>query len=222
MATSLALRRHRRMRHLLAAFTTAFALILGSFVAASPPAEATPPGIPSASTARSQLNSLTVRSELSMSGYSRSQFPHWIGISGNCNAREMVLRRDGTNVSVNNSCYPTSGSWYSVYDGVTVSSPSSVDIDHVIPLAEAWRSGARNWTTSQRRSFANDLSGPQLIAVTASSNRSKGDRDPASWKPPRASYHCTYARMWVGAKHRWNLSLQSSERSALNSMLNTC
>ncbi|MGH8882094.1 MAG: hypothetical protein ACRD0P_32905, partial [Stackebrandtia sp.] len=64
------------------------------------PAAATPPNIPSKATAQSELNALAVASEGSMTGYSRDKFPHWITISGTCNTRETVLKRDGTNVSV--------------------------------------------------------------------------------------------------------------------------
>ena len=156
-----------------------------------------------------------------MTGYSRDLFPHWITISGTCNARETVLKRDGSGVAVGGDCNPTSGSWFSQYDGVTLASSSSVDIDHVVPLAEAWRSGANTWATSTRQSFANDLSHPQLIAVSASSNRSKGDQDPTTWKP-RASYQCTYSRMWIRAKYTWSLRVQSAEKSSLQGMLNGC
>lgn len=186
------------------------------------PVAALPPNIPSASAAQSQLNALTVRAEGSMTGYSRDLFPHWIAISGTCNTRETVLRRDGTNVTVGSNCYPTSGRWFSPYDGVTEFAASDIDIDHVVPLAEAWRSGASSWSTSRRQSFANSLNTPQLIAVTDNSNQAKSDRDPASWQPSRTSFRCTYARMWIGAKYTWGLSLQSSERSALQTMLNTC
>jgi hypothetical protein len=92
---------------------------------------------------------------------------------------------------VNSSCQPTSGSWFSPYDGATWLDPADVDIDHVVPLAEAWRSGANTWTTSRRQSFANDLTGPQLIAVTDNVNQSKGDQDPSTWQPPRSTYRCT-------------------------------
>ncbi|HEX9230882.1 MAG TPA: DUF1524 domain-containing protein, partial [Jatrophihabitantaceae bacterium] len=151
------------------------------------PASATPPNIPSKSTAQSELNTLVVASEGSMTGYSRDLFTHWIIISGTCDTRETVLKRDGTNVVVGSNCYPTSGSWRSPYDGATWTSPSDVDIDHVVPLAEAWRSGASSWTTSKRQAFANDLSDPQLIAVTDNVNQSKGDQDPSTWKPPLSS-----------------------------------
>ncbi|WP_253773528.1 HNH endonuclease family protein [Goodfellowiella coeruleoviolacea] len=185
-------------------------------------AQATPPNIPSTATAQSELNALTVASEGSMTGYSRDLFPHWITISGSCNTRETVLKRDGSGVTTDSSCYPTSGSWYSPYDGETWTSPSDVDIDHIVPLAEAWRSGASSWTTSKRQSFANDLTRPQLIAVTDNVNQSKGDQDPSTWKPSRTAYHCTYAKMWIHTKYYWDLTLQSAEKSALQTMLNTC
>ncbi|NEE39872.1 HNH endonuclease, partial [Streptomyces sp. SID7982] len=95
---------------------------------------------------------------------------------GACDTREVVLKRDGTNVQQNSSCQATSGSWYSPYDGATWSAASDVDIDHMVPLAEAWRSGASGWTNAQRQSFANDLTRPQLIAVTDNVNQSKGDK----------------------------------------------
>jgi hypothetical protein len=196
-------------------------LVLGGLTAAGP-AAATPPSIPSASTAQTWLNSMTVATQGSMSGYSRDKFPHWITISGSCNTRETVLKRDGTNVVTDSSCAATSGRWYSPYDGATWTAASDVDIDHVVPLAEAWRSGASSWTTSKRQSYANDLTHPQLIAVTDNVNQAKGDQDPSTWQPSRTAYWCTYARMWIAVKHAWALTLQSSEQSALQTMLNTC
>ncbi|WP_223701159.1 HNH endonuclease family protein [Sutcliffiella deserti] len=183
-------------------------------------ASAFPPGTPSKSTAQSQLNSLTVKSESSMSGYSRDKFSHWISQGNGCDTRQVVLKRDADYYSGN--CPVTSGKWYSYYDGVIVYSPSEIDVDHVVPLAEAWRSGASSWTAEKRKNFANDLQGPNLIAVTASVNRSKGDQDPSTWQPPRYSARCGYAKWWINTKYRWGLSLQSSEKSSLQTMLNSC
>ncbi|MDQ2582877.1 HNH endonuclease family protein [Saccharothrix yanglingensis] len=185
-------------------------------------AQATPPGIPSTGTALSELAALTVAAEGSSSGYSRDKFPHWTTVSGACNTREQVLKRDGTGVVTDSSCAATSGRWYSPYDGATWTAASDVDIDHVVPLAEAWRSGASSWTTAKRQSFANDLGGPQLIAVTDNVNQAKGDQDPARWKPPLSSYWCTYAKMWTRSKHKWGLTVDSAEKSALQSMLGGC
>ncbi|WP_267244317.1 HNH endonuclease family protein [Streptomyces sp. PR69] len=198
------------------------ALAAAAGLVTAPTAQAAPPAPVSASVARSYLSWLTVEAEGSSSGYSRDKFPHWITQYGYCNTREVVLERDGAYVEQAANCSAVSGSWYSPYDGATWYAASDVDIDHVIPLAEAWRSGANSWTTSERRAFANDLSNPQLIAVTDNVNQSKGDKDPAEWMPPRGSYHCYYARMWVDVKYEWDLSVDPAEKNALQSVLNGC
>ena len=194
-------------------------LALSAFLA---PAAATPTGIPSLATAQSQLAALTVAAEANASTYDRDLFPHWITISGTCNTRETVLKRDGTGVVTDSSCAATSGSWYSPYDGATWTAASDVDIDHMVPLAEAWRSGASAWTTSKRQSFANDLTRPQLWAVTDNVNQAKGDKDPSTWKPSRTAFWCTYAKSWITTKYYWGLTLQSSEKTALTTMLGYC
>src|SRR5262245_8374861 len=94
-------------------------------------AYATPPNIPSAATAGTRLAALTVAAESHASTYDRALFPHWITISGTCNTRETVLKRDGTNVVTNSACAATSGSWFSPYDGATWTAASDVDIDHM-------------------------------------------------------------------------------------------
>jgi hypothetical protein len=186
------------------------------------PAHATPPNIPSYSTAVSRLNALTVAAESHQSSYNRDLFPHWITITGSCNTREQVLKRDGTGVTVDSSCYPTSGSWRSPYDGATWTNPADVDIDHMVPLSEAWASGAWAWTTARRQTYANDLGGPELWAVTDNVNQAKGDQDPATWQPSVASFRCTYARAWIQVKWYYGLTVDSAEKSALNGMLGTC
>ncbi|WP_446038432.1 HNH endonuclease family protein [Streptomyces sp. SID1121] len=198
------------------------ALAAAATLLTAPTAQAALPTPVSAATARTYLTQLTVKAEGSSSGYSRDLFPHWITQSGACNTREVVLKRDGTNVVQDSSCAATSGRWFSVYDGATWSAAADVDIDHMVPLAEAWRSGASSWTTSQRQSFANDLTRPQLIAVTDNVNQAKGDQDPATWLPSVTSYRCTYVRAWVQVKYYWKLSVDSAEKSALQSILNGC
>ncbi|MEV6830535.1 HNH endonuclease family protein [Amycolatopsis sp. NPDC051102] len=185
-------------------------------------ADATPPGIPSATTAQSELATLTVKADGSQTGYSRDKFPHWIDQGNSCNTREVVLKRDGTNVVTDSSCAATSGKWFSPYDGATWTAASDVDIDHVVPLADAWRTGASSWTTAQRQAFANDLTDPQLIAVTDNVNQEKGDKSPDAWKPPLVSYWCTYAKMWVAVKYKFKLTINSAEKTALTDMLGRC
>ncbi|GAB2867585.1 HNH endonuclease family protein [Actinocorallia aurea] len=210
------------MKRVLTAVACAVAVSPLALLATSTPAAATPPGIPSLATAQSQLAGLTVAAEANASTYDRDLFPHWITISGTCNTRETVLKRDGSNVVTSSACAATSGSWYSPYDGATWTAASDVDIDHMVPLAEAWRSGASAWTTAKRQSFANDLTRPQLWAVTDNVNQAKGDQDPSTWKPSLTGFWCTYAKSWIATKSYWALTVQSSEKTALTTMLGYC
>ncbi|MCJ1365178.1 hypothetical protein MMC16_004298 [Acarospora aff. strigata] len=189
----------------------------------APVALPTPPNIPTSSTARSQLSVLTVAAQGPQDGYSRDLFNHWITPAGtSCSTRETVLKRDGTNIVVGADCYPTSGRWYSPYDGATSTLASDIDIDHMVPLSNAWKSGAASWSSSRRQTFANDLNNPQLIAVTDNVNQAKGDQGPEAWKPSLTSYHCTYAKMWTKVKYEYYLTVTSAEKSALTGMLDTC
>ncbi|MFE3073568.1 HNH endonuclease family protein [Streptomyces sp. NPDC059247] len=141
---------------------------------------------------------------------------------GACDTREVVLKRDGQDVVQDAECRAVSGTWYSEYDGKTLTASGQADIDHLVPLAAAWRAGADLWDTPRRRAFANDLVHSQLIAVSASSNRAKGDQTPDPWKPPLQSYWCTYSRAWVSVKHTYALNVTAAEQGALTTMLNTC
>ena len=170
---------------------------------------------------RSLLESLTIATHHSMSGYSRDRFPHWNKAGANCDVRDTVLARDGSDIK-KDGCNVTGGTWVSVYDNVTVTAPTQVDIDHMVPLANAWRTGADKWDDKKRSEFANDLERPQLFAVTASSNRSKGDQDPSQWKPPAPTYWCQYAKDWILVKSYWKLNITKDEKSALIEMLGTC
>ena len=171
---------------------------------------------------RQQLAGLTIAPEGTSRGYSREKFPHWSPVSGACNTRETVLKEQGQDVRTDSRCSPVAGTWHSPYDGATWTEASDVDIDHVVPLAEAWRSGAAEWPTSRREAFANDRRHPQLIAVTDNVNQAKGDQDPAEWKPSLTSYWCTYAAHWVEVKDAYGLTVDQAEARALGDMLNTC
>lgn len=211
---------NRVLRRLLTLAATA-TLAAGALTAATGTAQAALPTPVSATTARSYLSQLAVKAE-NRTGYSRDLFPHWITISGACNTRETVLKRDGSGVVTDSSCAATSGTWFSPYDGATWHAASDLDIDHLVPLAEAWDSGASAWTTAQRQAFANDLTRPQLIAVTDSVNQAKGDKDPAEWLPSVTSYRCTYVRAWVQVKYYYGLAVDSAEKTALTNILAGC
>ena len=141
-----------------------------------------------------------------------------------CNTRELVLAEEsGPGLVVGEKCKPLSGTWTSLYDGVVTHDPSTLEIDHLVPLAEAWRSGAADWTAGRRRAFANDLSDPgALVAVTSNSNRSKRDSTPARWLPSSQSDRCRYVTDWIRVKYRWGLSVSPNEKAVLVQVLAGC
>jgi hypothetical protein len=180
-----------------------------------------PGGNADGTTATAALATLKVAPAQPMTGYSREKFPHWKSAGTNCDVRDTVLARDGKDVKLD-GCNVTGGTWFSVYDGQTHTEPLKVDIDHMVPLANAWRSGADAWTNDKRSLFANDLERPQLFAVSAASNRSKGDQDPSLWKPPSKDYYCQYAQDWITVKSHWQLTITAAEKVSLTEMLGTC
>lgn len=205
------------------AITAAAALaVLTVLVFDKAPAEAVrPPGIPSLSTVQSELNQLTVANESNGDSYDRDLFPHWSSVGGGCTARQYVLKRDGQNVQTGSDCQPDSGRWQSDFDNVWTTTVSNATVDHVVALSEAWASGASRWTTSQRQAFANDINSPQLWIATTSINSTKGDKDPAEWMPPNTSVRCDYVKAWTHVKFLYDLTVNSAEKSAIQSHLNT-
>lgn len=156
-------------------------------------------------------------------GYSRDLFPHWTDDDGDgCNTRnEVLLSEAETRPSVGSGCTLSGGRWFSYYDGVSQYSAGALDVDHMVPLAEAWDSGARTWTTTTRRAYANDLGDYRpLVGVTAAVNRAKGDQDIREWKPAREQ--CRYLKEWVAVKIRWRLTADSSEKSAMSGLAGGC
>lgn len=154
--------------------------------------------------------------------YSRNDWPTWEDINGDgCDAREQALLAASSPPAVTSTgCRVVSGRWVSPYDGVTVSDPSKLDIDHIVPLEQAHVSGGWRWTPGERRQFANDQA--NLVPVTASTNRSKGDRTPDEWRPPNQAVWCWYAQRYVDVKATYTLTVTTRERDALGQMLDTC
>jgi hypothetical protein len=150
-------------------------------------------------------------------GYERDKFNHWIDADGDgCDTRrEVLIQEVRVKPTVAAGCDLWGGRWFSYYDGVRTGDDSSFDIDHLVPLAEAWDSGARRWNAGTRKWFANDLGDRRaLVAVTASSNRSKADRDPREWMP-RPAARCRYVREWTAVKTRWRLTVDRREKRGL-------
>jgi len=172
----------------------------------------------------SLLDLLPVRAE-DRTGYKRALFVHWIDADGDgCDTRREVLIEEAIVApKVTAGCHLAGGRWHSLYDGLETTNPSTFDVDHVVPLAEAWDSGASAWTADRRMRFANDLGVPwSLIAVSATSNRAKSDGDPADWLPPLAGVRCEYAADWLAIKVRWNLAIDPRERAVLEPMARDC
>ena len=155
------------------------------------------------------------------SGYVRDKFKHWITISRSgqigCDSRKSVIIDEAiVKPKISKGCVLSGGKWFSIYDNVEVTDAGKLDVDHMVPLAEAWDSGASAWTDLKRQQYANDMVDPRhLIAVTGSSNRSKSDQDPADWVPTNKAYVCEYIANWVEIKIRYSLSVDSKEKAAL-------
>ena len=186
-------------------------------------------GIPSAHggpiDAKSALAVLKVEEESVRVGYEREMFNHWIDAdSDGCDTRREVLLDEAViKPTITGSCDLIGGQWLSKYDGLVLTEASELDVDHVVSLAEAWDSGASKWDAPTREAFANDLqSSNSLIAVSASSNRSKSDSDTSEWSPSNRSGVCWLTSATVVTKHRWSLSIDKKEKAALSTLIARC
>lgn len=161
----------------------------------------------------------------SRSGYERDKFRLWTDADHDgCDTRKEVLLTEAIKKPrQGKNCRLIGGTWLSYYDDKTVTDARKLDIDHVVPLAEAWDSGASKWTPERREQYANDLGSERsLVAVSLGPNRTKGDKDPAEWMPPAKDATCTYATDWVTAKLRWKLTADRAEQKALRTIAAGC
>ena len=154
-------------------------------------------------------------------GYDRDEFKLWVDADGDCHdTRDEVLAAE-SRTAVNAGCDVVTGTWFSYYDRVTWTKASDVDIDHLVPLKEAWDSGARAWSAQTRERYANDLGDRRtLVAVTDNVNQSKSDRDPAEWLPTYS--RCVYIKQWTAVKIRWSLTVDAAEKATLTRIAKHC
>lgn len=170
------------------------------------------------------LASLTIEPEVE-DGYDRAHFEHWIDADGDgCDTRQEVLIAESlAPIRLDDGCRIEGGTWFSAADGDTLTNPASLDINHVVPLREAWASGAHAWTPERREAFANDLLDDRTLqAVSSGVNRQQGERDPASWLPATQDVACGFVRDWVAIKASWGLSVDELERRAIEATLESC
>lgn len=201
-------------------------LATGLAVFGAAPANAgLPPQTSGMVSARTLLAHLTVRAENYSHTYNRSLFSYdddFDADGDRCYTRREVLKRDAIHLGrVSSSCAIYDSEWRSLYDDRITHDRGTLEIDHLVPIAEAWYSGAWAWSHRQQIAFGNDLGYEwDLQAVTSSLNQDKGAGDPSVWMPPKN--HCTYVKAWIGVKARWGLSVDPAENAKLTSVLNTC
>jgi len=173
------------------------------------------------------LNSLSVKGRAAKTGYTRAQFTHWSDLDRNgCDARNDTLKRDLTEViykAGTRDCKVISGLLLDPYSGKVItfsSTKSTIDIDHVVALSNAWQTGAAYFDKTKRQQIANDPL--NLLAVDFSLNRQKGDGDAATWLPPLKSYRCEYVARQIAVKEKYLLWVTAAEKDAKIKILEKC
>lgn len=192
-------------------------LVAGSAVSADAAAASAVPVAQNGKTVKRHLRSMIKHLKVSAErpkGYDRDKFKQWVDADHDCQDTRAEVLVQESKKRTKGACTIRTGKWFSYYDHKTFKRASGLDIDHLVPLAEVWRSGGRGWTSATREAYANDLGDRRtLVAVSAHANRSKSDRDPAHWMP--AYGKCTYVNQWAAVKTRWHLHVNRAERRAL-------
>ena len=173
------------------------------------------------------LNSLSVKGRAAKTGYTRAQFTHWSDLDRNgCDARNDTLKRDLTEViykAGTRDCKVIAGLLLDPFSGKVItfsSTKSTIDIDHVVALSNAWQTGAAYFDKTKRQQIANDPL--NLLAVDFSLNRQKGDGDAATWLPPLKSYRCDYVARQIAVKAKYGLWVTQPEKIAIIKLLEKC
>jgi hypothetical protein len=159
--------------------------------------------------------------------YSRGAWRHWIDADHDCQdtRQEVLIAESDEPVEFADArhCKVKRGRWICPYTGRTVTDPAELDVDHLVPLENADRSGGWRWSAERKREYANDLVDPeQLVAVVASVNRAKGSKGPDAWLPPSQAALCGYVGAWLHIKRRWQLAIPPDEREAIERVRATC
>lgn len=176
---------------------------------------------PPAETKESSLDTLSALTigDAQTVDYERAEWKHWIGTP--CDTRETVLAEQGSDVTKNPAtCKVLSGSWTDPYSGETFTNAGDLDIDHVIPLGYVAKHGGQDWSSEKKQQFANDRT--QLLVVSAKENRSKSDRGPESYMPPKREFQCEYSKKWVATATKYGITVTEGDKRALKAGLQKC
>ena len=181
------------------------------------------------SASREQLNLLLINDDFSqIPSYDRElYFGSWTDEDGDCqNTRAEVLIQESLSVlgfRSSSNCVVDNGEWLDPYTNNLYYFASELDVDHVVPLYNAWQSGAYLWNDFKREEFANDMIfDDHLIAVDKYQNRQKGAKDPSEWMPANSDFHCEYVAIWIEIKYLWELTITSSEYKFLDTVISSC
>lgn len=174
------------------------------------------------------LEKLLVKGKAAKTGYSRAQFgPAWKDIDKNgCDQRNDILKRDLTKATFKpgqKQCVVLTGILADPFTGKDIQHErgnNAIDIDHIVALGQAWVSGAQQLTPQKREQLANDPL--NLAAVSASENRSKGDREASAWIPKNKSARCSYVSAQIQVKTKYELSVTKAEKKAMQDVLAKC
>jgi len=133
------------------------------------------------------------------------------------NTRGVVLQRESTiETQTGGACTVRSGKWHDPYTDQDYNSASDLQIDHLVPLKNAYMTGAFEWDSKKRCLYANFLGNRfHLVPVNGVQNEEKGDRSPAEYMPPNSHYQCEYIRNWLEIKLIWSLRLTPFEVDGL-------
>ena len=179
------------------------------------------------------LAALAVHPKGSMSGYDRLKFgAAWTDDNSDpdghnhCDTRNDILARDLTSVTYKSGhCTIATGTLKDPYTGSTihfVRGPEStkVQIDHVVPLGDAWVTGAAQLSATVRLNLAEDPL--ELLAADGPANEAKGDDDASQWLPANTSFRCTYVAKQIAVKAKYKLWVTAAERAAMQKVLSGC
>lgn len=176
--------------------------------------------------ARDELEKLPVKGRAAKTGYARTQFGNGWEQQGDCDTRNIILRRDLKDVQVSETCKVLRGTLDDPYTGKQITfvrgagTSDDVQIDHVVALSNAWQTGAQQLGAEQRVALANDPL--ELIAVDGTANQQKSDGDAATWLPSNKSFRCQYVARQIAVKRAYSLWVTPAEHDAMSAVLESC